>query len=153
MDPIATEWVEYGLAGLFLSAFLAATLLPMSSDIVLAGMVVGGFDPVDCVVVASFGNWAGGMTSYYLGYLGKWEWIEKWMKVEKRKVEQWHEQLQRFGVYLALVSWLPFIGDLIALALGFIRASTWKVAVLMFIGKAIRYIVIAYMAMKGLELF
>ena len=75
-----------GYGGLFLGSFLAPTILPLSSEAVLAAMVIGGFDPVACVLVASAGNSLGGMTSYFLGYVGKWAWVEKFFARNRDKV-------------------------------------------------------------------
>ena len=74
--------LEYGYIGLFIGAFLAATILPMSSDVLLVGLLAVGADPYISVAVATAGNWLGGLTSYWLGRAGKWEWIEKYFKVK-----------------------------------------------------------------------
>ena len=74
------EFADWGYYGLFLASFLAATVVPFSSEVIFSAMVLGGkLDPWTCVFVATVGNWTGGMTSYYIGRLGKVEWIEKYM--------------------------------------------------------------------------
>ena len=59
--------LDYGLIGLFLGSFLAATVVPFSSDVLVIGMLALGFDPVVTVAVATLGNWLGGLTSYWVG--------------------------------------------------------------------------------------
>lgn len=138
-------WFEYGLWGLFAASFLAATLIPFSSDALLLLMVVKGFDATTSILVATLGNWLGGMSSYYIGYLGKWKWIEKYLRVERSKIEKWHERLDKRGAIFAFFSWLPFAGDIFAVGLGILR-SNWKiVALAMLAGKLLRYIVWAWL--------
>ena len=64
------DWSAYGYAGLFVSSFISATVLPMSSEVVFSAFVVGKFNLLYCVLWASLGNFLGGMTGYYLGWLG-----------------------------------------------------------------------------------
>jgi len=132
--------LDPGYLGMFISAFLAATILPFSSDIVYGLMLLGQYDPFWTTVMASLGNWLGGMGSYYLGYFGYWLWIEKYWGVKKQNVMKWQAKVARFGSWPALLSWLPVIGDPIAIALGFFKLNVYKVAVLMLIGKTLRYI-------------
>ena len=136
-------FLEYGLLGLFLASFLAATVVPFSSEAVMATMIGTDFSPVSVVLIATLGNWLGGITSYLLGRLGKWEWLEKWFRVDRKKVLRAMEKWQRFGVWLALLAWLPVVGDLIAVGLGFVRANWWKTIFLMGVGKLVRYTVLA----------
>lgn len=69
------EWLlNLGYVGLFAGSFIAATVVPFSSDVLLLGMLAAGGNVWLCVLVATLGNWLGGLTSYWLGWLGKWEW-------------------------------------------------------------------------------
>lgn len=132
--------LEYGYWGLFLGAFLAATILPMSSDVLLVGLLAVGGDPVRAVVVATAGNWLGGLTSYALGRAGKWEWLEKWCKVKKETIEKQQARVDRYGALLAFLTWLPLVGDVMAIALGFYRLDAVKVALFMLLGKGARFV-------------
>ncbi|MDX9881304.1 MAG: YqaA family protein [Prolixibacteraceae bacterium] len=132
---------EYGLTGLFLASFLAATVLPFSSEALLSLLIAGHFDTAPCIAVATLGNWMGGMSSYYLGYIGKWEWIEKYLRVRRKKIEQWHNLIYNRGAVFAFFSWLPVLGDVFAVGLGVLRAN-WKItAIAMLSGKFLRYLV------------
>ncbi len=142
------EWLDYGYWGLFLASFLAATVLPFSSEAILSAMLVGDYDPVLCLTLASIGNWLGGMTSFFLGYLGKWQWIEKYLRVKRERVEKFKSRVDRYGAYLAFLCWLPIIGDPLAIGLGLFRANPFKVAVFMFLGKFLRYLVLAAITME-----
>ena len=136
------DWLEFGYLGLFMASFLSATILPFSSEAVLAAMILGGANPWVSVGVATAGNWIGGMSSYGLGYLGKWEWMEKYLGVKKQKVEGWKPKIDRYGSFFASVSFLPFIGDVIAVALGFFRADLMLTSIWMAVGKFGRYLAI-----------
>ena len=130
----------YGLWGLFFGSFLAATILPFSSDALFAAILVLTKRPWACLIVGTIGNWLGGLTSYAIGWLGKWEWIERWFHVSREKVEQHRLKVLRFGSWLALLTWVPFVGDIFAVALGFYRARTVPCALLMLVGKFSRFL-------------
>lgn len=137
-------FVEYGYIGLFLASFLAATILPFGSEVVFAGLIALGMNAWGCVIMASIGNWLGGMTNYYIGRLGKVEWVEKYLKIEKEKVDKVQKWLEGKGSFMAFFSFLPIVGDIIALALGFMRANVYIVNIGMFLGKFARYVLIMY---------
>ena len=118
------EWLEgLGLFGLFLGTFLAATIFPFSSDVLLLGMLVAGGNPVTTVVVATLGNWLGGLVGYWMGWLGKLEWLEKWFKVKPETIAKHRAKVKKYGAFLALLTWTPFIGDIFAIVLGFYKAK------------------------------
>ena len=134
----------YGYVGLFTASFLAATILPISSEIVFVTLILTGFDAWLCVAIASVGNWLGGMTNYYLGRLGKTEWIEKYLKPDHKKLKKVQDWMSGKGASMAFFSFLPIVGDLIALVLGFMRANVYVVNISMFLGKFLRYVVLLY---------
>lgn len=136
-----TEW---GYWGLLLASFLAATVVPFSSEFVFSALVFGGLDPLTCVFVATLGNWLGGMSSYYIGYLGKIEWIEKYLRIKHDKMMKFEKNLHKYGDWFAFFSFLPGIGDIIAVAAGFFRCRWWIVAFSMLFGKFLRYVVWMY---------
>lgn len=137
-------FADWGYFGLFLAAFLAATILPFSSEVVLGVLIAAGMNRWGCIAAATLGNFLGGITCYYMGYLGKIEWIEKYFKIKKEKVEKLQNWLQGKGSAMAFFVFLPGVGDVIAVALGFLRVNIWKVAIWMFLGKLIRYIFLIY---------
>ena len=134
------EWIEWGYIGLFVASFLAATILPIASEALFIGMLFH-FNPWVCLIVASVGNTLGGYLNFWIGSLGDPKWLQK-LKVSKEQIASWETRVQRYGVWLALFSWLPFVGDVMAIALGFFRAG-WKWSFLfIFIGKFLRYLAI-----------
>ena len=129
-----------GLWGLFLGTFLSATVVPFSSDALFIGALAAIGNPVACVIVGSAGNWLGGIVTYYMGRLGRWEWIEKYFKVKPETLQKQKAYVDKYGVWLALASWVPFIGDVLALALGFYRANPLWTILLLLVGKAGRFV-------------
>jgi membrane protein YqaA with SNARE-associated domain len=134
------ELAELGYLGLFVAAFLAATVIPFSSEVVFSTVVYGGLDAWWCVFVATAGNWLGGLTCYYLGSLGKIEWIEKYLRIKKEKLDSFMTRFHKYGDWFAFFSFLPGIGDAIAVASGYFRCRFWIVAVSMLTGKFVRYV-------------
>lgn len=136
--------MELGYLGLFIASFLASTIVPFSSEAVFSAMVFSGLDAWTCVLIATLGNWLGGMTCYYLGLLGKMKWLEKYFGIKKEKINKFAYRIHQHGDWIAFFSFLPFIGDIIAVACGFFRCKMWKVAVSMLLGKFVRYVVWMY---------
>ena len=141
------EWLfEYSLWGLFLASFLAATVVPFSSEVVLTAVLANGTDIYPAVIVASLGNWVGGMSSFALGYMGKWEWIEKYLRVKRETIEKWHDRMYKRGAIFAFLTWVPGVGDIFAIGLGVLRSNIWIVAITMLAGKFLRYVVWAWLS-------
>jgi membrane protein YqaA with SNARE-associated domain len=135
---------EYGLVGLFIAGFLAGTVVPFSSEAVLSLLLLNGFNWIDCLVVATIGNLIGGIMTYYMGYMGKWDWVEKYWHIPRRKIEATKVKLDKYGALLASLSFIPGLGNILVLGLGFFRISPTLCIILMFVGKVARYILWAY---------
>ena len=144
IDSTIQLLIEWGLPGLFISALLAGSIVPFSSELVLVALVKLGLPPTACILAATLGNTAGGMTCYYMGRLGKISWIEKYFKVKKEKVDKMVKFLQGKGALMAFFAFLPAIGEVISIALGFMRSNIWLTTASMFVGKLIRYILLLY---------
>ena len=136
--------IKLGYLGLFLISFLASTIIPLSPDVVMAGLVALDFNIWGCILVATAGNFLGGLTTYGLGYLGKWEWIQKYFKKNKEDIEKFRGKVEKFGVFAAAFAWLPIIGDLIALSLGFLRFKPAPVFLIMLLGRFVRFVVVGF---------
>nr|WP_320057062.1 YqaA family protein [uncultured Bacteroides sp.] len=157
MDAFVNELmqllIDWGYCGLFLSALIAGSVLPFSSELVLVALVRAGLNPVLCVLAATMGNAIGGMTCYFIGHLGKTDWVEKYLGVKPEKVAKMQVFLQGKGAFMAFFTFLPFVGEIIAIALGFMRSNVWLTTFSMFIGKLLRYILML-LALEGfIDLF
>lgn len=129
-----------GLLGLFIGTFLAATILPFSSDALYIAVLAATKDPIGCLAVGTVGNWLGSVVTYLIGWIGRWEWIEKWFKVKRETLEKQKVKIDKYGVWLALLAWIPIIGDVIAIALGFYRTRPWATMFLLLVGKFARFL-------------
>ena len=127
-----------GLLGLFIGTFLAATILPFSSDALYLAILAATGDTTGCLAVGTVGNWLGSVLTYWIG---RWEWIEKWFKVKPETLQKQKRYIDKYGVWLALTCWIPVIGDVIAIALGFYKTRPFWTAVLLLVGKFARFLV------------
>ena len=138
-DAFFTDW---GYVGLFLSAFVAGSILPFSSEVVLVILVRMGLDPLLCLFAAASGNTLGGMTCYWIGHLGKRDWITRYLRVEPAKIDRVSRFLEGKGALFAFFTFLPYVGEAVAIVLGLMRSNVWITAVAMFVGKLLRYVAI-----------
>lgn len=151
MDALIQFLIDWGYAGLFISAFIAGSILPFSSELVMVILVQLGLNPVICVLSAALGNTLGGMTCFWIGKLGKIEWMEKYLGVKKERVDKMQVFLKGKGAMMAFFAFLPFVGEIIAVALGFMRSNSWITAISMFIGKLLRYIILLIAFQYGID--
>lgn len=142
---LGPEWMKWGHAGLFLASFLAATILPFSSEAVLLAMAAAGGELLPLFVVATAGNTLGGLVNYGIGRWLPTDRVVRWLRIEPDKAQRWRSLAERRGAWAALLCWLPVIGDPIAIALGMFSARFVPTAVLMCLGKAARYAVLLWL--------
>jgi len=129
-----------GYVGLFLGALLAATILPFSSEAVLAGLYAfDRYDPLLLWLVASVGNTLGGLLNWVLGrFCLQWQ-DRRWFPVAPDRLERAQRWFGRYGTWLLLLAWLPVVGDPLTFAAGVLRVNVWVFLVLAGAGKAARY--------------
>lgn len=139
VDTLVQLLTDWGYVGLFLSALLAGSIVPFSSELVLAALVQLGLSPLGCLLAAALGNTAGGMTCYYIGRLGRTDWIEKYLKVKPDQLARARRFLQGRGALMGFFAFLPFIGEAIAIALGLMRSNVAITSLSMLSGKLMRY--------------
>lgn len=151
MDAVTVFLTDWGYWGMFIAAALAGSAFPFSSEAILIGLLHPsiGLNATMCITVATIGNTVGGMTCYYIGTTGKMEWIQRVVKVSEERLRKMEAYLYKRSGFIAFFTFLPGIGTLIAITLGFIRSHTGIVISSMFLGKLARYIVVA-LAAQGL---
>ena len=137
------DYINLGYLGLFLICFLAATILPFTSEGVLILFLAASYDPLICLIVATTGNSLGGLTNYGLGMLGKPSALKKIYKNPGRYTRMVNA-VDKYGYWLGLLSWVPFIGDPLTIALGFFRVRFFPFLLLMIIGKFLRYFLLIF---------
>lgn len=130
-------------AGLLTASFLAATLLPAQSEVVLVGLVLGGGQSAFLLVaVATVGNVGGSALNWLIGrsverFRDRW-----WFPVPPKALSRAQVWFRRFGVWSLLLSWLPVVGDPLTLVAGMLRVPFRQFLVLVFLGKAGRHVVL-----------
>ena len=132
------------LSSLFASSFLSATLLPGNSEVVLVAMLLSGVSqPWLLVLIATMGNSLGGLTNVILGRFFPLREKSRWQE----KAVGW---LKRYGAATLLLSWMPVIGDLLCLLAGWMRISWGPVLFFLCLGKALRYVLLAWATLQGM---
>ena len=136
------------LASMFGSAFVAATLLPMQSELLLATLIAAKSAPVFALfAVASIGNTLGAVVNYWLGVLvdrfeGRW-----WFPANAEQMQRARGWYARWGVWTLLLSWAPFADPLTVVA-GVMRTPFWKFLLLVAIAKTGRYAALIWLCGK-----
>ena len=131
---------QYGLPGLFVAAFVAATVFPFQSELLLLGLLAAGQHAAwELLVVASLGNTLGSVANWALGrFLLRFQ-DRRWFPVKGAAYDRARRLYLRWGLWSLLFAWLPFVGDPLTVAAGALRVSLPTFVVLVAIGKTARY--------------
>lgn len=139
MEQFVQLLIEWGPLGMFIAAFLAGSVVPFSSELVMLGLLATGVSPTALLVCATLGNFLGGMFNYFVASFGKEEWITRFIKIEPEKLERGLGQVRRYGAWMGLFSWVPVLGEVVCVALGFMHVNIWKSMATIALGKYVRY--------------
>ena len=142
MDSIIAFLMNWGYMGMALSAFLAASILPFSSEAVMVGLLAAGLDMWALVAWGTVGNVLGSLFNYGIGRLGKMEWIEKYLHTKPEDLDRARRFMGGRGAWMGLFSCIPVIGDVITIVLGLMRANLTIFIVSVTISKLARYVVL-----------
>lgn len=130
-----------GLFGLFISSFLASTLLPGGSE---AALLLSAYNqigsPTLLLLVATLGNTLGGMTSWGIGWWLRWRFPDAGLK--KPEHQKAMERVGHYGGPILLLSWLPVVGDPLCVAAGWARIGILPALLFIATGKAVRYFIL-----------
>jgi membrane protein YqaA with SNARE-associated domain len=129
---------------LFGWSFLAATIVPLGSEIYLAAVLVAGHSPVLCVAIATAGNYLGACTTFWLG--GKARQLA--MKQPDAPPSRSEKLVTRYGAPVLILSWVPILGDAIVAVAGAMRVPFFPFTLWTVMGKLLRYAVVAYATLK-----
>ncbi|MFQ7901610.1 YqaA family protein [Stutzerimonas degradans] len=136
-------WGLSGYLGLFLAAFGAATLLPMQSEALLAGLLLSEHYAVwGLLAVASIGNVLGSLVNWLLGrYVERFR-HTRWFPVNERQLARAQQHYHRYGRWTLLLSWMPIIGDPLTLVAGMMREPLWSFVLIVALAKTTRYLMV-----------
>ena len=134
---------------LFIISFLAATILPLSSELVLSTMLLtDSFDKYLLLVVASFGNILGSSVNWYLGKKILIFKDKKWFPANERQIAKGEIYFKKYGIWSLLLAWLPIIGDPLTIVAGILRVKFFTFLLLISISKISRYIFLIFIIFK-----
>ena len=142
MEQLVEILVEWGPMGMFVAAFLAGSFFPFSSEVVMLTLLAAGASPAGLLLWGTAGNVLGSLFNYYVGTLGREEWITRWTKVPPEKLERGKAYVHRYGAWAGLLGWVPLLGSVITVALGFLRVNVVAAISTIAIGKFVRYLVL-----------
>jgi membrane protein YqaA with SNARE-associated domain len=131
---------------LFAISFLAATILPFSSELSLATLIAtSDYDNLLLLTVASFGNILGSLVNWALGFYARNLTIKKWFPFKETQIERSSKWFKKFGKWSLLFAWVPVVGDPLTLVAGILRVKFIDFIILVAIGKVSRYIFVFYL--------
>lgn len=134
-------------AALFMSAFFAATLLPVASEGALAALLLTGYSPLILLTVASIGNVAGSAVNWWLGREVNVFRDCRWFPLKGPGLDRASSWYRRYGRWSLLASWVPIIGDPLTIVAGVLREPFWNFLALVAVAKTGRYLVLAWMVL------
>jgi membrane protein YqaA with SNARE-associated domain len=135
---------EYGLWGLALAAFLAATLLPLSSELILSALLLAGTNPIAVLIIATFANVAGSILNYIIGRWGASTLLYQWLHLSEKQTQRAEQQFNRYGKWSLLFAWVPIIGDPLTFIAGVLKVNFSLFVFLVSTGKFARYWLITH---------
>jgi membrane protein YqaA with SNARE-associated domain len=144
MDALIALLISYGYWGMFLTAFVAGSFFPFSSEAVMAGLLAAGLDPWGLIIYGTAGNVLGGMFNYSVGRMGRLEWIEKYLHVKQRDLDRATRFMAGRGAWMGFFAFVPILGSAITIVLGLMRANLPISLISITLGKFLRYVLLVY---------
>lgn len=129
---------------MFVVAFIAGSVFPFSSEAVMLGLLATGADPWQLTLFASVGNVLGSMFNYWVGRMGRLDWIERYLHVKKDKLDKARKFMGGRGAWMGFFTFLPILGSAISIMLGLMRANIVITVLSISLGKFMRYIILAW---------
>jgi len=139
---------------LFASSFIAATIFPAGSEVVLATLnITGDHDKFLLLTIATAGNVLGALVNWFIGYyLIKFK-DKKWFPVSQKGLDSAQKQFNKYGVYSLLFAWLPVVGDPLTVIGGIFKVRFSMFLLLVTLGKGARYLAVIALAVGFEKLF
>jgi membrane protein YqaA with SNARE-associated domain len=144
MDAIIDFLTGYGYTGMLLAAFLAGSFFPFSSEMVMAGLIATGLDPLKLAFYGTVGNVLGSALNYGVGRMGKVEWFEKYLHVKQKDLDRAERFMAGRGAWMGFFAFLPLLGSAITILLGLMRSNVVITFIAITLGKIFRYIILIY---------
>jgi membrane protein YqaA with SNARE-associated domain len=144
MDAIIAFLISHGYWGMLVAAFLAGSVFPFSSELVMTALMATGLDPWRLALYGTVGNVLGSALNYAVGRLGKVEWFERYLHVSPKDMERAERFMAGRGAWMGFFAFLPILGSAITILLGLMRANVLITFIAITLGKIFRYIILIY---------
>ena len=144
MEYIISLLISYGYWVMLATAFVAGSFFPFSSEAVMTGLLAAGLDPWGLIIYGTIGNVAGGMFNYFVGRMGKLEWIEKYLHVKQKDLDRATRFMAGRGAMMGFFAFVPVLGSAITLVLGIMRSNIPISLTRIAVGKFLRYVLLVY---------
>ena len=138
------HFTDFGYVGLFLASFLAATILPLSSEVVLGVLLLHDFNPTLLVGVATCGNVLGSFANYVIGFWGSAFLVNKVLRISSAESIKVQQTFKKYGVFSLFFAWVPVVGDPLTFVAGLLKTDLLIFFILVTSGKLIRYVLISF---------
>jgi membrane protein YqaA with SNARE-associated domain len=153
MEQLSEILISYGPWGMFLSAFLAGSILPFSSEAIMVALLALGGSPWLLLLTASAGNTLGGVSCYCVGRIASPEWLQRTFRIKDKHMQRARALVSRWGAWMGFLCWVPVLGDAILVTLGIMRSHPLATNVTMLVGRTLRYAVVLLSALGVAKLF
>ncbi|MCI6235000.1 MAG: DedA family protein [Prevotella sp.] len=144
MDNLINILIGYGYWGMLMSAFLAGSFFPFSSEVVMVALSAAGLNSWKLIVFGTIGNVLGGAFNYVIGRMGKMVWIEKYLHVSQKNLDKAEKFMGGHGALMGFFAFLPILGSAITIVLGLTRANIPLSLISVTLGKFLRYVILIY---------
>ena len=144
MDAIIDFLIGNGYWGMLIASFLAGSVFPFSSEVVMAALMATGLDPWLLAFYGTIGNVLGALLNYGIGRLGKVEWFEKYLHVKQKGLDRAERFVAGRGAWMGFFAFLPILGSAITVLLGLMRSNIVITFIAITLGKIFRYIILIY---------
>ena len=134
--------IALGYPGLLIISILAASLVPLSTEVFVILMRSIGYNDWGLLFTASLGNTLGAVLNYYIGLKGRDFVLSRWARLDPTKFEQAQGWYLRWGAPILFFSWVPIVGDPLTVVAGFFRLKLSTFILWVWPGKTIRYVVL-----------
>ena len=142
MDNLINILIGYGYWGMLMSAFLAGSFFPFSSEVVMVALSAAGLNSWKLIVFGTIGNVLGGAFNYVIGRMGKMVWIEKYLHVSQKNLDKAEKFMGGHGALMGFFAFLPILGSAITIVLGLTRANIPLSLISVTLGKFLRYVIL-----------
>jgi membrane protein YqaA with SNARE-associated domain len=138
------DYISLGYFGIFIAAFLAATILPAPSEIIIVLAFQNNFSVEFVIIFATLGNSFGSFTNYYIGRFGIQLFKSKNLTFKENRKQYWIQKSNQYGYWLGFLAWVPIIGDPLIILLGALKINYKPLFATISLGKLIRYLIVTW---------